>query len=44
MALLYFGEQLVAKSDVPGVLSTQLINEEIVITCLSLIGLYIGKF
>ena len=32
MALLYFGEQLVAKSDVPGVLSTQLINEEIVIT------------
>ncbi len=32
MALLYFAEQLVAKSDVPGVLPNQLINEEIVVT------------
>ena len=32
MANLYFSETLIAKTDVPGVLSNQLINEEIVIT------------
>src|SRR5947208_390558 len=32
MAALYFNEQLIAKSGIPGILPNQLINEEIVIT------------
>ncbi len=32
MAALYFSEQLVATSDIPGVLSNQLIDKEIIIT------------